>query len=195
MPNTALASLSRAVERAGYYPSVVLDVLSTALAGEDVEDHLVHVETTLVHAEVLRHITVLVLTDTRLVVTHVDDHPPADARSRPSAAATTEAVALGAVTSVAVTYGVTNPQDHRIGQPPSEVTLGIMWGAVSRIDLGPADCGDPQCEADHGYTGTLTPDDILVRVSAEAEGSGAVEEAVRFATSLSGALARHRAHR
>lgn len=193
MPNTAYVSLSEAVERAGYYPSVVLDVLSTALAGEEVRDHLVHVETTLAHAEVLRHITVLVLTDSRLVVTHVDDHPPATPHARPSAAATTEAVALAAVTSVVVTYGVTNPQEHRVGQTPSEVTLGIMWGAVSRIDLGPADCGDPQCEGDHGYTGTLSPDDIMVRVSAEAEGTGAVEGAVRFATTLSGAIARHRA--
>jgi hypothetical protein len=39
------------------------------------------------------------------------------------------------------------------------------WGAVSRIDLEPAACGDPNCEADHGYTGSSTADDLSLRVS------------------------------
>jgi len=193
VPTASFSALARDVELAGYYPSVVLDVLTTALAGEEVEDHLVHVETTLARAEVLRHVTVLVLTRSRLVVAHVDDHPAPDDRSLPSASATTEAVALAAVTSVMVTYGVTDPQSHHVGQAPSEVTLGVMWGAVSRVDLGPADCGDPGCDADHGYTGTVVPDDVVLRVAAEAEGSGAVDDAVRFATSLSAAIAHHRA--
>jgi hypothetical protein len=56
---------------------------------------------------------------------------------------------------------------------------------VARIDLEPAGCGDPDCEADHGFTGTLASDDITVRVSAEAEGAEAVAAAVGFARAVS----------
>ena len=52
--------------------------------------------------------------------------------------------------------------------------LTIGWGGVSRIDLEPAGCSDPECEADHGYTGVLASDDFSLRVSAAADGTDAV---------------------
>jgi len=54
----------------------------------------------------------------------------------------------------------------------------------------PATCGDPECDADHGLTGSVTPDDVVVRVSARAEGKDAVRAAVGFARALSAATAR-----
>ena len=60
---------------------------------------------------------------------------------------------------------------------------------MSRIDLEPATCGDPSCDADHGMTGTLTPDDVVVRVSAAAEGIDSVRAATAFARVLSAASA------
>jgi hypothetical protein len=63
--------------------------------------------------------------------------------------------------------------------------LTIGWGAVQRVDLEPAGCNDPQCEADHGYTGTLSSDDFSLRVSAAADGSDAVDGLLSFAASLS----------
>jgi hypothetical protein len=66
-----------------------------------------------------------------------------------------------------------------------EVTLAVGWGAVSRVDLEPASCVDPNCTADHGLTGQVTPDDVVVRVSGEAEGDAAVRAAVDFAKALS----------
>ena len=53
---------------------------------------------------------------------------------------------------------------------PAEAVMTIGWGGVSRIDLEPAGCADPQCDADHGYTGVLAPDDFSLRVSAAADG-------------------------
>ena len=53
-------------------------MVATALAGEDVHAHLVHQETTFDSEEVRRHVTVLVVTGTRLVVAHADDHGPDD---------------------------------------------------------------------------------------------------------------------
>jgi hypothetical protein len=178
------------VERAGYYPALVCDVLDVALAGEPVRSFLVHPETTFDRVEVRRHVTVLVLTPSRLVVAHADDHEPDDLSPQPYASASTEAVALHQVRSVVLSHAVTNPEQHRPGATPRELNLTIGWGSLSRLDLEPAGCADPECEADHGYAGTLASDDITVRLSADAEGADAVDAAVTFARALSAATAR-----
>jgi hypothetical protein len=56
---------------------------------------------------------------------------------------------------------------------------------VSRVDLEPAGCDDPQCEADHGYTGVLASDDFSLRVSAAADGDDSVARLLSFAEQLS----------
>jgi hypothetical protein len=181
------ADLRKSLDLAGYYPDLVGDVLDVALGGEQVVAHLVHPETTFDAVEVRRHVTVLVLTPSRLIMAHVDDHP---GESETSASATTESVPLGKVHTVALTHVVNRPERHRRGAPPAELTLAVGWGGVQRLDLEPATCGDPACEADHGFTGGLAPDDVLVRVSAAAEGVDAVRAAVAFARTLSAATAR-----
>lgn len=191
MPRTT-TDLRRSLHLAGYYPELVGDVVDVALAGEEVVAHFVHPETTFDSAEVRRHVTVLVLTPTRLVVAHVDDHPADSEHPSASASATTESVPVSTLHSVGLTHGVPDPARHRPGAVPSELTLALGWGAVRRLDLEPATCGDPACEADHGLTGTSTPDDLVVRVSAQAEGEGAVRAALDFARALSAATARVR---
>ena len=187
------AALRVDVDRAGYYPDLVADVVGVALAGEDVVAHLVHPETTFDSAEVRRHVTVLALTPTRLVVAHADDHGPDASVGSAYAAASTEAVPLHQVRSVVLSHVVAEPERYRSGAGAREVTLTIGWGSVQRLDLEPASCSDPNCEADHGYTGTSTADDIVVRVSAEAEGDDAVRAALGFARSLSAATGPARA--
>jgi hypothetical protein len=183
------APLRSEVEHAGYYPALVLDALDVAVAGEEVRSYLVHPETTFDREEVRRHVTVLVLTPTRLVFSHADDHEPDAYSPEPYASASTEAVALSQVRSVVLGHAVVHPERHRAGATPRELTLTISWGAVLRVDLEPAGCADPDCEADHGYTGTATADDITLRLSADAEGSDAVRAAVAFARALSAATA------
>jgi hypothetical protein len=177
------------VERAGYYPELVCDVLEIAMAGEEVQSFLVHPETTFDRDEVRRHVTVLVLTPGRLMVAHADDHDPDTLSPEPYATASTESVALQHVRSLVLSQAVARPAQHRRGDTPRELTLSIGWGAVSRIDLEPAGCADPECEADHGYTGSSSADDITLRLSAEAEGSAAVRAAVAFVRDLSAAVA------
>jgi hypothetical protein len=181
--------LRAAIERAGYYPTLVADSFDAALAGEPVEDFVVHQETTFDSDEVRRHVTVLALTATRLVVGHTDDHAEAGSPTT-HATTSTEAVPLAGVNSVVVTRVVAAPERYRVGELPQEVTLTIGWGAVSRLDLEPATCGDPACEADHGFTGPASADDLALRVSAAAEGAEAVERTLAFARSLSAATAR-----
>jgi hypothetical protein len=75
------------------------------------------------------------------------------------------------------------------GIPPTEVTLTIGWGAISHVDLEPATCGDENCEADHGYTGAITADDLSLRVSEAADGPEAVGHVLEFAKALAEATA------
>ncbi len=187
--SNAWTDLTTQLHRAGYYPELVADVLDLAIAGEEIVSHLVLPETTFDASEVRRHLTVLVLTPSRLVTAHVDDHPADSENPSASAAATTESVPLTEVRSVSLTHVVAEPHEHRAGTAPLEVTLALGWGAVSRVDLEPAQCPDPTCDADHGLTGQITPDDVVVRVSAEAEGRDAVRAAVDFARALSRATA------
>lgn len=175
------------IDRAGYYPALVAQVLDTAVAGEDVHAHLVHQETTFDSEEVRRHITVLVVTGSRLVVAHADDHGPDETTSTTYASASTEAVPLHQVRTVVLQHLVPDPERHRPGAPPHELSLTIGWGSVHRLDLEPAACADPACEADHGYTGTLAGDDIVLRVTEAAEGGDAVADALAFARDLSAA--------
>ena len=56
---------------------------------------------------------------------------------------------------------------------------------MSRVDLEPAGCNDPSCDADHGYTGVLASDDFSLRVSAAADGQDAVVGLLAFAEQLS----------
>lgn len=187
---TLPVDLTDAIERAGYYPALVGDVVSAALAGEDVRSHLVHLETTFDRDVIRRHVTVLVLTPSRLVIAHADDHADeaAGAGEQEVATATTESVPLSAVRGVMLTHVVADPQNYVPGSLGRELTLTLGWGAVSRVDLLPATCGEPGCDADHGYDGTISSDDIALRVSATADGDPALEQAISFAHALSAAL-------
>jgi hypothetical protein len=189
MTETLVARLRGDIERSGYYPDLVSDALETALAGETLSSYVVHHEATFDRDQLRRHVTVLALTPTRLIVGHTDEHGPDDTSTVPYASASTEAVRLERVDSVVVTRVVAEPETHRPGGPAREVVLTIGWGAVSRIDLEPAGCSDPECEADHGYTGTSSNDDLSLRVSEAADGPDVVRQALVFASALSEATA------
>ena len=182
--------LRAAVERCGYYPELVLDSLAVALAGEPVGSFLVHHEATFDRDELRRHLTVLILTSTRLVVGHTDDHPPDEISSSPHATTSTESVRINRIGSVVVSRVVDDPAQHSATGLPREVVLTLGWGAISRLDLEPATCGDPECEADHGYTGSATLDDFSVRVSQAADGVEGVSQALEFARAVSAATAK-----
>jgi hypothetical protein len=177
------------IERSGYYPELVSDTLETALAEEPVVSYVVHHEATFDHDQLRRHVTVLALTPTRLIVGHTDEHPADETTPTAYATASTEAVRLERIDSVVVTRVAADAAAHRRGAPMREVVLTIGWGAVSRIDLEPASCGDPQCDADHGYTGTASNDDLSLRVSEAADGAPVVAQALAFAAALSAATA------
>jgi hypothetical protein len=182
--------LRRAIDRCGYYPAVVADAVESALADEPVYSFVLHHEPTFDHDEVRRHVTVLALTPSRLLVAHTDEHPPDDLLPAPYASTSTEAVPLNRIGSVAMTRMVANPATESPSQLPpgvSEAVLTVGWGAVRRVDLEPAGCPDPDCEADHGYSGMLAAEDFALRISSSADGPEAVQRLLAFAGALSAA--------
>jgi hypothetical protein len=123
------------------------------------------------------------ITDSLLVVSHTDEHTIDLGPMQ--AASTTEVVSLDAFTSVSLTRIVSHPE--KFGSTLSRVEeawLAVGWGTMRRADLEPAGCEDPTCEADHGYTGTLTADDLTVRMSAAADGVENVARLVAFGVEL-----------
>ncbi|SOC51378.1 hypothetical protein SAMN05421879_101169 [Ornithinimicrobium cerasi] len=181
-------SLVTDIEEAGYLPAVVHDVVLTAVGRDQVVSHLVHAETTFDEQAVRNHLTVLVLTDRRLVIAHADDHEGPE-RQR-MATATSETVPLRQVRGVMLTHVVPDPENYDGSLDGRAITLTLGWGAVSRVDLLPGLCEDPECEGDHGYEGTISSDDISLRVAAESDGVDRLERALAFAQELSARLGR-----
>lgn len=182
--------LRGAIDRCGYYPTVVADAVESALAEEPVLAYVLQHEPTFDRDEIRRHVTVLALTPSRLLVTHTDEHAPDDLLPAPYASTCTEAVPLRRVGSVAVTRMVANPAvESHSGSPPgvTEAVLTVGWGAVKRVDLEPASCNDPECVGDHGYSGLLAAEDFALRISSSADGAEAVDRLLDFARALSAA--------
>jgi len=178
------------IDATGYFPELVEEGITLAVAEEELLDFVVHHEPTFDHDEIHRHVTVLALTPTRLVVGHTDDQPAEPPATGTHAASSTESVPLSKINSVVLTRVVTEPERYRPGSGGvGETWLTVGWDGVRRVDLEPAGCEDPQCEADHGYTGTMAGDDLTVRMSAAADGADRVARLVRFSTTLQRAAA------
>src|SRR5690606_17265251 len=115
------------------HPAIVADGIAAALAGEPVRSFVVHHEPTFDRDEVRRHETVVVLTPTRLVVAHTDEHAADDLLPQPYTSTTTEAIPLSSVESVVVNRMVANPETYGEEDGPpkvSEAVLTVGWGAV-----------------------------------------------------------------
>jgi hypothetical protein len=154
------AELRRDIDACGYFPDLIAETMALATAGEPILQHVVHHEATFAHDEIQRHLSVLVLTPTRLIVGHTDE-------------------------SVALTRVVAHPERHGSRRSATtETWLTVGWGTASRVELEPAHCGDPDCDADHGYSGTLASEDLTLRMSLAADGADNVAKLVTFATAL-----------
>ncbi|MCP3427145.1 DUF5998 family protein [Rothia sp. AR01] len=176
--------LDRDITNAGFYPELVTDVVRDALDGQEPSSHLVQLETHFDQTEVHRHITVLALAGEIVQVTHVDDQSLDEDGQDVVAHVSTETVPVRNLSSVTLSYAYRQPQNYTSSTPATEVTLMMSWTGSQRIDVQPAGCQDPECEADHGYTGVAAREDVVLRISAEADGPRAVEDAREFARAL-----------
>lgn len=182
MSTSTVEALRTEIQTCGYFPELVEDSVLLSVADEEIVDFVVHHEPTFSHDQVHRHVTILVLTPTRLIIGHTDDHP-SEGDGHSQAATSTEAVPLRSVDTVTVTRVLADPaQYQRTGVV--EAWLTVNWGSLRRLDLEPATCADPSCEADHGFSGTLVGDDLVVRMSTAADDKAHVDRLVSFGTRL-----------
>lgn len=177
-------ALTQDIQKAGFYPELVLDTVSEALEGLEPTAHLVQVETHFDQNEVHRHITVLVVAGEYLLVAHLDDQNLDDEGQQVLAHVSVETLHVSKLTTLTVSYSYPQPQDYVPGHPVSEVSLLIAWTGSHRLDIQPAECSEPGCDANHGYTGVVPREDMLIRISASADGTEATEQARQFARAL-----------
>ncbi|MCI2265575.1 DUF5998 family protein [Sediminivirga luteola] len=175
--------LERDLKTAGFYPQLAMAVFSESLYQETLLSHLVHVDTHFDMDSIHRHISALLLTPIRLILGHIDDDPRGP-EGGTAARVSTEDIPLTRLRTVLIARTYENPERFRPGQLPADVVITLAWDSLRRLDLVPEACGDPQCDADHGYSGTSTAEDLSIRVSAMAEGQEALEQALRFAGRL-----------
>lgn len=176
------AELHDEIAGSGFHPDAVSAGISDSLAGEAVEGFLVHHAPTFDRDEVRRHMSVLTLTPTRLLVAHTDESPGDHLLPTPHTSTSVEAIALSRVDSVLVTRLVSTQTGEL-----DEAVVTIAWGVHDRIELEPARCDDPECDADHGYSGSLQRDDFSLRLSSTADGRQLVNQLLDFARRLSAA--------
>lgn len=173
-------TLIEEVADCGFYPSLVSQALAGAVGRREVIGYLVHHEATFAGHEVNRHMTVLTLVDRALIICHADEG------EQGRAIVTTELVKLSAINSVVLTQSVADPAARKPGL--AEAWLTVIWGATRRIDLGPGACEDPNCDADHGYTGVSAADDYVLRMSRDADGQESTQKLVEFGGLLQGVV-------
>ncbi|AYW79083.1 MULTISPECIES: DUF5998 family protein [Actinomycetes] len=185
--NTSPSALPQAlrdrVDECGFFPELVEDSVSTALGDETVVDFLVQHEATVGPEGIIRHLTVLVLTPGRLIVSHTDEET--DARGADTAVTTSESVPLWLLGVITVSRVLSHPE--RYGSAEASVVetwLTLTWDAVRRLQIVPAHCGDPSCTADHGFDGEAVGEDITIRMSPAADGAENVQRLVEFAGAL-----------
>lgn len=177
------SALREDIAACGYFPDLVSDIVGTTVGDESLLGHLVHHEATFDRDALHRHLTVLALTDTRFIVCHVDEDDGKPGQMQ--AATTSEAVPLHALGTVSVATMVNHPQHHAAGRSEvAEVWLTVNWGALRQLDLKPAACDNPECEADHGYIGSATGEDLVLRMSVAADGKDSIAKMMQFATLL-----------
>ncbi len=164
----------------GFYPTIICRAIAGAVGERRVAAHLVHHEATFAGSEAHRHLTVLVLVDGAFIICHADEGEFG------RAIVSTEVVKLSAIDSVICTQSVADPASPR--PDLAEAWLTVIWGATRRIDVGPAACDNPTCEADHGYTGVDAADDYVVRMSRDADGVASMQKLVEFGSLLQAAV-------
>ncbi|MDR2380304.1 MAG: DUF5998 family protein [Bifidobacteriaceae bacterium] len=176
------------LESVGYFPKILGDVVDGAVAGEPIKGFYVQPDVAFGHGTIGRHLSVLVLTARRLIVVHADDHAP-DEHGPAAVAASAESVPLAKLGAVTISRIYSDPTTYEADAVPRVVRFALGWGATQSLDLEPAGCGDPECEVDHGYAGTLAGDDISLSVTADGAGDQAVAQLLAFAQQVSVAAA------
>ena len=159
------------IERGGFYPRAVKSALRRALGGAEPLATLCQVDTGFDRGAVFRHLTIASLTERAIIQLHVDEM---EGGSVSIATAVRRASDIPGYSTMEV-YA-----DPENASGLTEMTIALDLGGARRLEIEAAQCEDPHCVADHGFTGTSFPDDMTFRISAAADGQDALAEGLAF---------------
>lgn len=162
------------IERGGFYPRAVKSALRRALGGTEPLATLCQVDTGFDRGAVFRHLTIASLTERAIIQLHVDE---LEGGSVSVATAVRRARDIAGYSTMEV-YA-----DPENASGLTEMTIALDLGGARRLEIEAAQCEDPHCVADHGFTGTSFPDDMTFRISA-ADGQDALAEGLAFVERL-----------
>ncbi|MDO5726703.1 MAG: DUF5998 family protein [Bowdeniella nasicola] len=177
MTNAAmLEQVSAQLDRLAFHPAHIRTHLKSMLFDEPIVASFVNMQSTFENAEVARYVVLFVLTPTRLLHLYASEAPFPE--SDRALHVEVHSVALHALHSVRNIYGHASDDS-----PTEEIVFAIGWGDASRVmvDVGP--CPDPECDMVHG-NGGLAHEDVVLRLSVEADGSEKIREAEAFIQQL-----------
>ena len=163
------------IDRAGFYPGIVAAALARAMGAEEARASVCQVDAAFDRAHVFRHLTLAVLGRAKLVVIHVDELEDG------AVAVDTAIHRLSRLASLSFVDVYSEPAQ---GGRLVETTLILDLGSTRRAHIEPAHCDDPNCEADHGYSATASPEDLVMRFSLAADGEEAFADALEFSRLL-----------
>ncbi|MCL2803841.1 MAG: DUF5998 family protein [Micrococcales bacterium] len=176
------ALIRQELDKVGYFPDLVEGMIDLALACEQPTSFLVVPESTLGEGTIGWHVTFLAITPTRLVVVHIDDADLVDGKT--TAASTSTAAKLESIKQVRVSQMIDNPAEYSGPDHDRLLTVSVSWGMATSIEVEPAGCADPGCEADHGWQGTASTEDAGFTVSTDVNGPELVVAAMEFTRRL-----------
>ncbi|MFT8396301.1 DUF5998 family protein [Propionibacterium sp.] len=176
--------LIRWINDCGFFPQLVADAVTLSLADEDVDEFVVQHEAVVGPDDILRHLTVLVLTPSRLLVVHTDEQ--ADEHGQPVAVTSSESVPLDTIGVVTLTRSISNPEQFGTARRSHtiDIVLSLGWGAVRSLEVVPAQCSDPQCGIQGCFSGEMVNEDLTVRMSPAADDDASVAHLMGLATLL-----------
>ncbi|MDR1393977.1 MAG: DUF5998 family protein [Bifidobacteriaceae bacterium] len=181
-------TLEAQLESVGYFPGILLKVIGVALGDQVPVASYVHADVAIGHSTIGRHLSVLVITPDRLIVGHADDH--SENEFGPAAVAvSTEAIRLRDIRVIGLNHIYLTSDEEAGLEVPAVLRLVISWGAGQVMEIEPIECPDQGCETDHGYSGTVSNEDIALTVNADLAGIPAASALLEFARKLSAVVA------
>lgn len=172
----SLADVTSELSQAAFHPAAMEGYLKDCLFDEDILGYFAGAQMTFDRGSVARYANLFVVTPTRLIHIYASDLPFPE--SEQDVHVQVQTIPLKNLTGIEAIYG-----HPATGGSAGDLVLVIGWGVNSRIAIDFGACEDPECGGNHG-NGGVSQEDIVIRVSAEADGADRLASALEFARVL-----------
>ncbi len=180
------------LHKTNFHADLIERVVSQLNEGEDPDAYLYRLSATFDDSSVFRHLDFLSLRGAVLTMIHVDELPVG---VRWYAHMTSvhklggmELGSLEAHPDLEENGLLALGDEGELPDDATHLTLFLPISISQSIELGPLQCDDPTCDADHGLGGTLKDEGLMLSFSGVPEESSTPEEVLAFVGKVWGAL-------